>query len=124
MLGIDFEAVVFRKSSTRCELPIKKSISHINAFYNTDLDIPSLARMEGLSTSRYNAIFKQLMNMTPIEYIIKTRIAFACELLSNTELSIKEISVLVGYRDAHFFSRIFRAKTGKSPNEYRMGVIK
>lgn len=125
-LSILFERILLRLARKRAKsdsLPLKKSISHINAFYNTELKIPALARMEGLSTSRYNAVFKASMNMTPCEYIIKTRLTFACDLLVNTDLAIKEISVLVGYGDAHFFSRIFKAKTGVSPWEYRAGLL-
>lgn len=125
-LSILFERLLLklaRKSVTTSALPLKKSLSHINAFYNTEIKIPALARMEGLSTSRYNALFKKYMNMSPSEYIIKTRITFASELLINTELSIKEISVLVGYDDAHFFSRIFKAKAGISPKEYRTTAL-
>ena len=123
-LSILFERLILklaRKSATSGSLPLKKSLSYINAFYNTEIKIPALARMEGLSTSRYNAVFRHSMNMSPSDYIIKTRITFACELLVTTELSIKEIGVLVGYNDAHFFSRIFKSKTGISPKEYRMG---
>lgn len=122
-LSILFERILLRlarKSAAKYTLPLKKSISYINAFYNTELKIPLLAKMEGLSISRYSAVFKGTMGMTPCDYIIKTRLAFAFELLSNTDLSIKEISVLVGYEDAHFFSRIFRKKVGISPREYRV----
>ena len=123
-LSILFERLLL-KLARRCggenPIPIKKSLSHINAYYYTDIKIPALARIEGLSTSRYNALFKELMGTSPCEYIIKTRLKFACELLSTTELSIKEIAVTVGYRDPHFFSRIFKEKLGLTPKEYRLG---
>lgn len=125
-LSILFERLILklaRKSATLSSFPLKKSLAYVNAFYNTEIKIPALAKMEGLSTSRYNAVFRQSMNMSPTDYIIKTRITFACELLVTTELSIKEIGVLVGYNDAHFFSRIFRSKVGISPKEYRMGAV-
>ena len=121
-LSILFERMLLtlgRRAANKAAIPLKRSISHINAFYNTELRIPSLAKMEGLSVSRYNAIFKSTMGMPPTEYIIKTRLSFACELLSTTSLAIKEVAVLVGYSDAHFFSRIFRTNIGVSPLEYR-----
>ncbi len=121
-LSILFERLLLllaRKAAKGDDLPLKKSISHINAYYNTELRIPALARMEGLSVSRYNTIFKKTMGMTPTEYIIKTRLSFACELLKTTSLAIKEISVLVGYTDPHFFSRLFGSNIGVTPSEYR-----
>jgi len=98
---------------------LKASLSHIHRFYNTDIKIPELAKIENLSLSRYNTLFKQIMSISPIQYITKLRISSAAELLSATDLPISKISSLVGYRDQHFFSRIFRSVTGKSPSEYR-----
>ncbi len=98
------------------------SISYINAAYNTNLRVPYLAKMENLSVSRYNTIFRKIMNMSPVEYITKMRVSSACELLVGTDLSIREIGLLVGYSDSHFFSRIFRANVGVSPTDYRKFV--
>ena len=101
---------------------LRASISYINASYNTELRVPTLAKMENLSVSRYNTLFRRIMNMSPIEYITKMRISSACELLTGTDLSIKEIGMLVGYSDSHFFSRIFKANVGISPADYRKYV--
>ena len=98
---------------------LKKSVSYINSYYNTEIKIPSLARMENLSVSRYNALFREMMGLSPTEYIIRTRCAFASELLRATSLSVGEISCTVGYADAHFFSRIFKKSVGVSPSVYR-----
>lgn len=98
---------------------LKRSLSYINSSYNTDIRIPTLAAMENLSVSRYNAVFKKLMGVSPTEYIIKMRISSASELLIGTDLPIKEIARLVGYADPHFFSRVFKSHKSVSPAEYR-----
>ena len=98
---------------------LKKSISYINQYYNTDIRIPELAKMENLSVSRYNTVFKQVMGISPVSYITKIRLTFACELLRGTNLSVKEIAFAVGYEDSHFFSRVFKASIGASPKEFR-----
>ena len=121
-LAVQFSRLLIniaRSTSSKGENPLKKSISHINSSYNTELRIPMLARMENLSVSRYNALFKKLIGLSPTEYIIKTRMSFARELLESTDLSVKEISLLVGYSDPHFFSRLFKSYVGKSPRDYR-----
>ena len=120
-----FERLLLRiaKSSTvESDNPLKKSISFINSSYNTEIRVSDLARIENISISRYNTLFKLHTGMSPIEYIIKTRLSFACELLRTTDLAIKEISMLVGYSDPHFFSRIFRSNIGMSPIQYRNKV--
>ncbi len=101
------------------ENQLRKSIAYINSKYNSSIRIPELARIESLSVSRYNALFRKLMNTSPTEYITRLRISSARELLSGTDLSIAKISRLVGYSDPHFFSRIFKATTGISPSCFR-----
>ena len=114
--------ILVARSSGDFSNPLKRSVAHINSYYNTELRIPELAKMENLSVSRYNSIFKSTFGMSPLEYIIKIRLSFACDLLLGTNLSIKEISSQVGYGDPHFFSRIFRASIGISPRDFRLGA--
>ena len=98
---------------------LNKSISYINSNYVQDIRVPELAKMENLSVSRYNTLFKTVMGISPIEYIKKMRLASACELLSATDLPIKTVSSMIGYSDSHFFSRIFKKNIGVSPAFYR-----
>ena len=98
---------------------LNKSISYINGNYVKDLRVPDLAKMENLSVSRYNTLFKQVTGISPVEYIKKMRLNSACELLSATDLPIKTVSSMVGYTDSHFFSRIFKKSLGVSPAFYR-----
>lgn len=98
---------------------LNKSIAYINSNYIDDIRIPELAKMESLSVSRYNTLFRKVTGLSPIEYIKKMRLASACELLSATDLPIKTISSMVGYTDSHFFSRIFKKSLGVSPAFYR-----
>ena len=99
--------------------PLERSTAYIKSFFAEDISIPELAAMEGLSVSRYNAIFKETMGIPPIQYITDLRLKRACALLKATSLHVKEIGEAVGYRDNHFFSKTFKAKLGISPLEYR-----
>lgn len=98
------------------------SLQLIHSSYQEDIRVATLARLENLSVPRYNVIFRRQFGMAPMEYLIKLRIAGACELLSTTDLAVKEIGAAVGYEDPHFFSRIFRSRMGMSPNQYRNRV--
>lgn len=98
---------------------LTKSLGYIHAAYNREIKIPELAKMESLSNSRYIAVFKKHMGMTPSDYIIGLRINVACELLKSHDRSIKEVAASVGYQDPHFFGKIFKRKMGLSPKSYR-----
>ena len=97
----------------------EKSLRHIHSAYHTDLRIPELAKMENLSHSRYITLFREQTGLSPTAYLIGLRIRVACELLKTTDLSIAQISLTVGYADAHFFSKLFKKYVGLSPKQYR-----
>lgn len=63
--------------------------------------------------------FKDFTGSSPQAYLTDMRIEQAKDLLSNTSFQIAEIAELVGYSDPLYFSRIFKKKTGYSPNEYK-----
>lgn len=98
---------------------LSKSIRYINEFYTTSIKIATLAKMENMCVTLYNKQFKSIMGMPPTKYIMKLRIQYACELLSNSEMKINEIASLCGYKDANFFIRVFRECLGSSPLVYK-----
>lgn len=99
---------------------LSTSIRHIMTSYSTEISIPELAAMEHMSIPRYHACFKKLMGTSPTKYILRLRITSACDLLLHTDMSVKEIAALCGYRDPYFFSRAFKAYVGISPRNYRL----
>ena len=111
------------RNGTDTENGFSASIGYIHAFYSKDLRIPELAKMESLSNSRYITVFKKHMGMTPSDYIIHLRINVACDLLKSSDMSVKEVAASVGYDNAHFFSKLFKKKTGFTPKAYREGKL-
>ncbi len=100
-------------------LALSKSLRYINANYSSDIKIPDLAAMEHLSISRYNFLFKQRFEVPPKQYILKLRMSWARELLLSTDLPIKQIGIMCGYEDPHFFSKCFKGFFGFSPTQCR-----
>lgn len=96
-----------------------QSISYIHDHLSESINISQLADMEFLSVSRYRALFKERMGISPQEYVIFTKLQHACRLLENTRMSISEISHAIGYADAQYFSRLFTRHMGTSPSVYR-----
>ena len=98
---------------------LKKSIKYIHANYTEKIQIPYLAKLEGLSNSRYITLFSREMGKSPSEYILELRLGRACDLLLTTDMEICLIGALSGYKDQYFFSKIFKKHIGMSPREYR-----
>ena len=65
-------------------------------------------------------ILKKNTGFTFKELLQKKRLSKACELLKNTDISIADISVLVGYDNTSFFHRLFRRTYNMSPRDYRI----
>jgi YesN/AraC family two-component response regulator len=97
----------------------KESIKHIRANFTEKIHIPFLAKLEGLSNSRYITLFRKEMGKTPSEYIRELRLAKACDLLLTTNMPISLVGNLSGYNDQYFFSKIFKKHIGTSPQIYR-----
>jgi AraC family transcriptional regulator, arabinose operon regulatory protein len=97
-----------------------QSIAFMKSHLNRPLKVSHLAAMVNLSSSHYSALFKRQTGYAPIDYFIRLRLHQACQLLDNTDLSVKEVAAALGYEDPFYFSRIFKALNDISPTEYRM----
>ena len=118
-LGVILSLVARAYKMGRNKSPLSSSVGYINAFYTQNIKIPELAKMEGLSTSRYNALFREIYGVSTQRYIVNLRLKAAASLLKSCDLDIKEVGAAVGYSDNHFFSKIFKKYYSLSPKQYR-----
>jgi two-component system response regulator YesN len=82
-----------------------------------------LARLAELSRSYFSPVFKEVVGMRLQDYLFEARIHKAKNLLSNINLTIKQIAYEVGFKDPGHFSRTFKKKTGMTPTNWRMRII-
>jgi AraC-like DNA-binding protein len=99
---------------------IAQSIIFMKRHLHQPLKVSQLGAMANLSSSHYSALFKQQTGYAPIDYFIRLRMHKAGKLLDNTDLSVKEVANILGYEDAFYFSRVFKALNDISPTEYRL----
>lgn len=91
----------------------------MNKISGENAKISDYAKIAGLSTGRFIHVFTKSIGVSPKRYIIDIKVTRARELLENTDLSICQISEILGYSDSNYFSRIFKKHTGHSPTFYR-----
>lgn len=98
-------------------------VENIRAFITENYMKPiSLAQISAntyLSPIYVSKVFKEAIGESPINYLIRVRLSKACELLDNSDVSVKEIASQVGYTDAYYFSKLFKKYFGISPMNYR-----
>lgn len=87
--------------------------------YDTPITIEDLSREVALSPYYLIRRFRHVYKKTPHQYLVGKRIARAKELLRNSDLSVTEICVEVGYESLGSFSTLFRKVAGLSPGAYR-----
>ena len=83
------------------------------------LDLPRLARIAGLSPSRFHAVFRSAFGVAPSRWLQERRLARARELLAGSDLPVHQVAEQAGFNDPFHFSRLFKRRQGVPPAEYR-----
>ena len=98
---------------------INSSMTYIHKNIARPIRVEELAEKEHMSVSRYRSVFTQITGMPPRQYIIHTKLKYACELMRHTEHNISQIGAMVGYDDPRYFCRIYKKYIGTLPSKYR-----
>lgn len=88
-------------------------------FHDPELTMNALAEHLHISSVTLAVEFKNEMDIRPSDYLANLRMEKAKELLRNTNMLVREISLAVGYEDTHVFMRRFKKHTGMTPGQYR-----
>ena len=97
---------------SRARLRIREALESV-------LTIQQVAEEMGVSYSNFRKLFKEYTGLSPATYQQDLRLQRAKELLSTTDLSIKEIAYKLNFESPDYFSAKFKAKTGRRPSELR-----
>ncbi|GAA0405541.1 response regulator [Paenibacillus motobuensis] len=92
---------------------------YIESHLGEDISLTLLADRFYFSPQYISKKFKENYDMTIMNYLTQLRMDKAKSLLSHSEISIIEISQLVGYEDDNYFGKVFRKHVGESPSQYR-----
>ncbi len=99
---------------------IRAIIDYIHAHYNEPLTNITLGKKFGYHHNYISQIIKKHAGLPLHQYIIGIRISKAVALLESGSFSIQEVSQIVGFYDASYFSRYFKKTTGKNPKEFML----
>lgn len=99
---------------------VSQAIRYIHEHYELPLTIDSLASILECSPRHLARLFRNSdIGQSPSDYLIQFRMQKASELLIQTELTLQDIAINVGYQDGYYFSRMFKKYMGLSPIRYR-----
>lgn len=83
------------------------------------LTVAELAAEAGMSRTAFSNAFSQAFGQTPMDFVQKSRLHRAAQLLAATELPVKVIAASLGFASRSHFSRAFRRAYGADPSAYR-----
>lgn len=98
---------------------IRSVITTMENEYGAKWDLKSLSDLVFLSPSRFSAIFKQAVGVSPMKYLIQIRLANAVRLLEDTDQRIIDIAEECGFLNLSNFNRLFKNNVGVTPEEIR-----
>lgn len=97
-------------------------LDYVSENYGEEISTKQMAEMCHLSESHFRRIFKQIMDMSPTEYLYYVRVQVACEYMKKTVLSMESVAVKCGFTSISTFNRVFRKVLGISPYQWKKNL--
>lgn len=99
---------------------IKSITRYVHQHLTEQLTLGNLATIANTSPSKLARAFRKILNQTPTDYVLSTRLNAARKLLEDSDQTISEIAHVCGFCDHSHFIHVFRRERGMTPREYRM----
>lgn len=110
-----------RRSNALQAYKLRRVLDAMHAQLADDFRLAHVARIAGLSEYHFSRLFKRATGLSPSQYFIRLRMRRAQHLLLETDRSIIDVGLEVGYSSPSHFSQVFRREVGVTPSAYRQG---
>jgi two-component system response regulator YesN len=98
---------------------IRAAIEYMVQNFDKEITLADVAAAAAISSNYLSKLFKEYRNQTVMDFLERIRIEKALKLLKNSNFSIKEIALQIGYRDPNYFSKVFKKVTNLPPTAVR-----
>jgi transcriptional regulator GlxA family with amidase domain len=120
VLSSFYELLDLATFENRPRTPIQTVRELIDESYTvSDLNVERLCRDAGFSHAQMLRLFKREYGKTIQRYIIEKRLSLACELLANSDISVRSVAFSCGFSDEIHFMKTFKNHYGLTATEYR-----
>lgn len=110
---------VFAGGEKRHLEPVKNALSYIQQHYAEQITLQNLADVSGYSTYYFCKLFKNITQLTPMQYVVRFRMDQAEKRLILSADPVEKIMLDVGFHNYGYFWRTFKEIYGSSPQAYR-----
>jgi len=98
---------------------LRRVMAYVDASLGGPISLDDLASVAGVSRFHFHRQFRKTVGVTPREYVLRARIERAKGLLTESDLTVGEVSGAVGFVDQSHFSNNFRRLTAMTPRGFR-----
>jgi AraC family transcriptional regulator len=92
---------------------------YLHAHSAAPVTLAELSAVSGVHPVHMARVFRQILGITPAEYVRRLRLEHACQALATSDLPIADVALAAGYASQSHLTRAFRAHTGSTPAAYR-----
>ncbi|MDD2233257.1 MAG: helix-turn-helix domain-containing protein [Sphaerochaetaceae bacterium] len=114
-----FVGLISDESRGEYSADVEKAIRYANGNYRRSVSLAEVSEKVGLSLNYFCRIFRAETGQTWVEYLNRTRVEKACNLLSGTKYEMSKIGEASGFGSQITFCKVFRRIKGMSPSEFR-----
>lgn len=101
------------------EQNVESAVKYLKMHYLKPFDLEYLLKISAMSRSNFIKRFRIVAGVSPMQFVIRKRIAHAARMIAVSDLPISQIAIECGFCDSSHFSKCFRNVTGESPRAYR-----
>lgn len=102
---------------------VQNAVEYIHSHITENITVEEVSASVYMSKYHFCRIFKEKMHVTVMEYVLKTRIMMAMEMLSDGKQSVTGVSEACAFSSVAYFSRVFKKETGVTPLQYKKAAL-
>lgn len=118
-----YNHAVFRnvedKKDSEQKIRLKPVTDYIKSNYSDEITLTELSDIIPMSKGQFCRVFKEIMKVSPFQYLMNYRIMQSCSLLIETDKRIGEIANLSGFNNISYYNKVFLKMIGCTPKQYR-----
>lgn len=123
LVGYGFEHRASDNFGAVKNLKLRDAVLYIEGHYSENLTLKNISLNAGINHTTLTVLMKEQFGLTAIEYLMNYRIAVAKKELAFTDVPIKDVATLVGFKTIQHFTRIFKEITETTPAEFRKSAV-
>lgn len=118
-LLLDVVASAYESQPLAYSVQVRALMDYVEANLEQPLSLAALAQHVGLSLPRLKSKFKQEVGIPPGDYIARRRVERAAQLLGETDDTVTDIAMQLGFSSSQYFATVFKRYTRHSPHSAR-----